>query len=384
MSTNNAITVLQVLPALGAGGVERTTLEIATALRGKGWGAQVASAGGPLVEPIRAMGGVCHTLPMGSKNPLVWTATAATLTAIIRSQDIDIVHVRSRAPAFPAGWAVKRAKRWGKDVKLVSTYHGIYNAKSNLKRRYNAVMTRADAVIANSEFTRDHIINEHGLSGDRIDVVPRGVELSRFPLDITLERISAMRAHWGVDDDARVLLLPGRLTRWKGQVEAIKAMGDINTLTLVIQGDAQGRDSYRVELQSLAKALPAGRVRFAGAHEDMAAAYAASFGVIIPSQDPEAFGRVTAEACAMGKPVIATAHGGAIEILDGGRLGLMAQPGSVESLAEQIATLAAMRPDQAKAFAEPAQARARSLYTTQAMCAATLAIYRRLVDKRDD
>lgn len=381
MTAPSPITVLQVLPALGSGGVERTTLEIATALRQRGWGAQVASRGGPLVAPIRDMGGVCHTLPMHSKNPLIWMASATALTAIIRDQNIDIVHVRSRAPAHPAGWAVKRARRWGSKVKLVSTYHGIYNARSNLKRRYNAVMTCADAVIANSEFTRDHIVSEHGLSPDSIDVVPRGVELSRFPLDVPRDRTDAIRTHWNVEAGERVLLLPGRLTRWKGQAEAIKAMADIDGLTLVIQGDAQGREGYRADLQSLADALPAGRVRFAYAHSDMAASYAASFGVIIPSQDPEAFGRVTAEACAMGQPVIATNHGGAVEILDGGTLGLMAEPGSVDSLAAQIKRLSAMSEAEATAFAQAAQARARSLYTTQAMCAATLDIYARLMER---
>ena len=374
--------VLQVLPALGSGGVERSTLEIASALRQAGHGAQIASSGGPLTQPIRNMGGVCHTLPMASKNPIVWRVTARALTAIIRDQKIDIVHVRSRAPAFPARWAVKRANKWGANVSFVTTYHGIYNANSSLKRRYNAVMTQADAVIANSSSTRDHIVKEHGLSQEAIDVIPRGVELSRFPLDISPNRIDTIRAHWGVEPHEKVLLLPGRLTRWKGQIEAIKAMKGIDNLTLVIQGDSQGREAYLSELKRLAAELPEGRVRFAAPHEDMAASYAASFGAMSASQEPEAFGRVTAEACAMGKPVIATAHGGSIEILDGGRLGLMVPPGNIEAMHDQIAVLAAMRPEQASTFAQPAQSRARSLFTTEAMCAATLAVYSRLLEAK--
>jgi len=375
--------ILQVLPALGSGGVERSTLEIATALRQAGHGAQVASAGGPLVDPIRAMGGICHTLPMASKNPLMWRVTAAALTAIIRDQNIDIVHVRSRAPAFPSRWAVKRAKRWGKTVPLVTTYHGIYNANSTLKRRYNAVMTQADAVIANSSFTRDHIVKEHGLPADAIDVIPRGVELARFPLNISQSRIDAIRTHWGVTPDERVLLLPGRITRWKGQLEAVQAMKNIENLTLVIQGDLQGRDGFMQNLREAASLLPAGKIKFAAPHDDMAASYKASFGVLSASQEPEAFGRITAEACAMGKPVIATAHGGSIEILDGGKLGLMVPPGNIEALNNQIVALADMRPEQAESFAKPAQARARSLFTTEAMRSATLALYSRLLERKN-
>lgn len=374
--------VLQVLPSLGSGGVERTTLEIAQALLAAGHGAQVASAGGPLVPVIRGAGGVCHTLPMASKNPFMWRLTAAAITAIIRDQNIDIVHVRSRAPAFPARWAVLRANKRGHEVKLVTTYHGIYSAKSNLKRKYNAVMTQADAVIANSDYTRDHIMSEHGLLSDAIDVIPRGVDLSRFPLDISTARIAAIRAHWGVSADERVLLLPGRLTRLKGHVEAIAAMAQIGDMTLVIQGDGGGRDSYVSELRALIATLPAGRARIVAGHEDMAASYAASFGVLTVSQKPESFGRVTAEACAMGRPVIATNHGGYVEILDGGKLGLIAEPASVSSLTAQIRTLAAMSADQATAFAAPAQARARSIYTLEAMCGATLDVYARLMAQK--
>jgi glycosyltransferase involved in cell wall biosynthesis len=322
---------------------------------------------------------------MHSKNPFMWRMTAMALAAIIRDQNIDIVHVRSRAPAFPARWAVLRANRRGRDVKLVTTYHGVYNAKSELKKKYNAVMTRGDAVIANSEYTRNHIVSEHGLPKDSIDAIPRGVDLTLFPLSVPPETIAQTRARWGVEDGARVLLLPGRLTRWKGQIDAIKAMKDINTLTLVIQGDAQGRDDYVAEMRALADNLPTGRVVFAAPHTDMAASYAASFGVIVPSNEPEAFGRVTAEASAMGKPVIAAAHGGAIEILDAytpeRALGLMATPGDIPSLSKQMKALAAMSDEDARNFAAPAMARARQYYTRKAMCEATLAVYERLLGK---
>lgn len=371
--------ILQVLPALGSGGVERTAVDVARALVAEGHVPHVASGGGPLVADIKAMGGVHHALPLASKNPFVWGQTAAELSRVIRAQDIDIVHARSRAPARPALWAARRT-----GVKFLTTYHGIYNANNSLKRRYNSVMTRGDVVIANSDYTKTHIIAEHGTDASKIVAIPRGVELSRFTLDIPSARIAAIRAHWGVDPDERVLLLPGRLTRWKGQDVAIKAMAGVRNLTLVIQGDAQGRDGYVSELNDLI-AKSGARIIIASPHNDMPAAYAASFAALSASTDPEAFGRVTAEACAMGIPVIATAHGGSLEILDGGAgnppLGLFVIPNDIESLNDQIQTLAALRPDQAKAFAQAAQARARSKFTNQAMCAATLDVYRALLSE---
>ena len=371
--------ILQVLPALGAGGVERTTVDIARALVAGGHAAHVASSGGALVSDIEANGGVHHTLALKSKNPLVWRKSARALQAIIAANKIDILHVRSRAPARPALWAARRS-----GVKFLTTYHGIYNAGSALKRRYNSVMARGDLVIANSEYTKAHIMAEHGTAADKIIAIARGVDLARFTLDIPLARIKAMRAHWGTKADERVLLLPGRLTRWKGQDVAIKAMSGIRDLTLVIQGDAQGREHYLAELKTLIARSNA-RIIIAPPHNDMPAAYAASFGALSASTDPEAFGRVTAEACAMGVPVIATSHGGSLEILDGGAgkppLGLFAAPGNAASLNEQIQTLAAMRPDQAKAFAKGAQARARSKFTNSAMCKATLDVYRALLSE---
>ena len=228
-------------------------------------------------------------------------------------------------------------------------------------------------------------MREHGLKKNAIDVIPRGVDLDAFPLTVAHDFIEAVRERWGVSETERVLLLPGRLTRWKGQADAIKAMEGVDDLTLVIQGDAQGREAYAKELRALAAKLPQGRVIFAGPDSGMAASYAASFGVMVPSNEPEAFGRVTAEAAAMGKPVIATNHGGSIEILDAyspkRALGLMAKPGDIKSLRKQIKKLAAMSDTEAAAFAAPATARVREIYTVKAMCASTLAVYARLTGK---
>lgn len=373
--------VLQIVPELGAGGVERTARDIARALIAAGHQAFAASAGGPLADEIAEMGGVHYTLPLASKNPFVWRQSAARLAEIIRDQKIDIVHARSRAPARPALWAARKT-----GAKFITTYHGIYNANGPLKRRYNSIMARGEVVIANSEYTKAHIIKEHGIAADKITAIARGVDLAAFPEQVSDPRKAALRAHWGASPNERVLLLPGRLTRWKGQIPAIRAMEGVKDLTLVVQGDAQGRCAYAAELSALMKTVEA-RILIAPPHNDMAAAYAASFGVLSASTDPEAFGRVTAEGCAMGKPVIATAHGGTLEILDvdpvTGRsaLGLLVVPGDIASLNAQITRLAAMSQAEADSFAAAAQRRARRLFTNSAMCAATLEVYRRVIDE---
>jgi len=166
----------------------------------------------------------------------------------------------------------------------------------------------------------------------------------------------------------------------KGHELAIAAMHDIQDLTLVIQGDVQGRENYKQALIHQAQALPDGRVKIVSAHDDMAAAYRAAFGVLSVSIKPESFGRVTAEACAMGVPVIASAHGGSIEITDNGKTALMCEPNDVASLHTQIKTLAAMRPGQAAEFAKAGQLRVRTLYTKRAMCDTTLRVYEKLLN----
>ena len=204
--------ILQVVPELNAGGVERTTIEVAQALNARGHTPHVVSAGGRLEDELRAAGGVLHRLRVGSKNPMSLRRNTKELIDIIKTNKIDIVHARSRAPAWPA-----RAAAQATNTPFVTTYHGIYNAKSGLKRRYNAIMAKADIVIANSEFTKKHIMAEHGTADENIVVIPRGVDMALFdPSKICATDIAQMRTKWGVVDGDKVVLLPGRLTRWKG------------------------------------------------------------------------------------------------------------------------------------------------------------------------
>jgi len=326
--------VLQIVPELNAGGVERTTLEIAEALSQAGHTPHVASKGGRLENALKACGTVLHTFDVGSKNPLHLRRNTKTLIDIIRSNKIDIVHARSRAPAWPAQAAAKAT-----GTHFVTTYHGIYNAKGRMKRRYNAIMAKGDIIIANSHFTKAHIIKEHGTDPNIITVIPRGVDLKHFDPDIVQKsEIKALRDAWDIAPDQILILLPGRLTRWKGQTTAIDALQYLpDHCVLVCLGDAQGRTDYVDSLWNQAKDLGVEtRLRLPGHSSNMPVALSCADMILSASTDPEAFGRIAIEAQAMQRPIIATALGGSLETIIDGQTGHLINPENPKALASAI------------------------------------------------
>ena len=365
--------VLQVVPELNAGGVEGTTLEMAEALIAEKHGAHVISAGGRMEDELIRMGGVLHKADIGSKNLLSIFRRIRLLRAIIHEHKIDIVHARSRAPAWPAYHAARI-----EGVPFVTTYHGIYNSRSALKTYYNSVMARGAHIIANSEFTKAHIIKTHGTSPDIITAIPRGVDMEKFdPAIISAKDILAQRNRWGIHPDQRVILLPGRLTRWKGPLIAVEALVNLpEDCILVLMGDAQGRDDFVKEIEDLAVELGVSeRVLMPGHSRDVPTALASAYVVISASTDPEAFGRVAAEAQAMRKPVVATAHGGALETVIDEETGYLVPPSDAEGLADGIR----------KALNWPsynglaARARIASQFSKQNLQAKTLHVYNDLL-----
>jgi len=330
------VKVLQVLPELNAGGVERTTLEIAEALRAKGHTPHVCSNGGRMEPDFEALGARLHILNIGSKNPLKLRGHTKKLIDLIKSENIDIVHARSRAPAWAAHAAAKATGR-----PFVTTYHGIYNARLGAKRRYNAIMTRGDLIIANSGFTKHHIVESHETNPDRIRVIPRGVDMTVFdPEKVTEKDIIEQRQNWNIEPEQKVLLLPGRLTRWKGQTVAIDALARLpKNWVLVMMGDPQGRQKYVAELITQARKLGlSDQIRLPGHSLDVPTALMAAHIVIAPSIEPEAFGRTVTEAQAMERPVIASAHGGPMETVIDGQTGILVEPKNDEELAKAITT----------------------------------------------
>ena len=222
--------VLQVIPSLISGGVERGTVEMAAALVAAGWTSYVASSGGPMEHQLARIGAQHITLPLASKNPLVIRRNARALKEIIRRHRIDIVHARSRAPAWSAWWAARATRR-----RFVTTFHNAYDTDLPLKRRYNSVMARGDRVIAISQFVGEHAAGTYGVGPDRLRVIPRGVDLAPFdPRRVRGERVAALARQWRVPDDVKIVMLPGRLTRWKGGLDLIEAIARLGRRDLCV------------------------------------------------------------------------------------------------------------------------------------------------------
>ncbi|MFZ1992250.1 MAG: glycosyltransferase family 4 protein [Alphaproteobacteria bacterium] len=384
------LTILQVIPALDAGGAERTTIDIAGAIAAAGGKALVASEGGRLEGELAAMGGELIRLPVASKNPLTILSNAGKLEKIIRERNVSVIHARSRAPAWSAFLAARATK-----IPFVTTYHGAYNAGNWFKEQYNGVMAAGAIVIANSEFTGAEIAKAYKIDKKRIAVIPRGTDFSAFDkAKITLERVLEMKTKWGLAGyRGPVILCPARLTRWKGQLVFIEALaqlkreGRLGDAMAVLAGDAQGRDAYVDEVK---RAIKAGdldnRVKIVGHIEEMPPAYAASSLVVSASTDPEAFGRVIVEASAMGLPVIATDHGGARETVitdpPDQITGWLTPPGDAKALADAIAAALALSPEERAALGARGQAYVRRRYSREAMCRATLQVYLRVIDRQ--
>lgn len=370
--------VMQIIPELETGGAEQGTVDVAIALKKYGWKPIVVSHGGAKVTDLQRARVEHVTLPVHSKNPVVIMRNAKRIERLVRADGVDIIHVRSRAPAWSALLAARRTGR-----PLVTTFHGTYNAGNRLKHLYNSAMVRGDRVIAISNFIADHIRERFHVDDGRLVTVPRGINLERFdPATVTAERMIKLSAEWRLPDGAAVVMLPGRLTRWKGHMVLLEALGEIgrDDVFTIIVGDDQGRTEYRDELEAKIKALKVGdRVRIVDSCQDMPAAYMLAGVVVSASTDPEAFGRVPVEAQAMGRPVVATRHGGARETVDDGKTGWLVRPGDPKALAWGIRVALQMSADERATMAEQARAWVTEKFAVDRMCADTLDVYRSLL-----
>lgn len=370
--------VLQVLPALDSGGVERGTLEIAAAIEQAGGRALVASAGGRMLGGLARTGAGHFTLPLASRDPWRIWRNAAALEELIVRERVDIVHARSRAPGWAAWLAARRA-----GVAFVTTYHGAYNENFPFKRRYNAVMARGRLVIAISGFIAELIQARHGVAPARIRMIPRGVDPAIFdPARVNGDRVPRLARAWRVEDGQKIILLPGRLTRWKGQTVLIHALSRLRDpdAVVVLAGSDQGRRGYSAELAALARRLGVEhRLRIVGNVDDMPAALKLSDIVVNASTDPEAFGRVVIEAQAMARPVVATDHGGAVETVIHGVTGWRVRPNDADELAGMLDAVLAQPLATRLTMGEQARAMVQARFTVKAMQDATLDVYRELL-----
>lgn len=373
--------VLQVLPALNDGGVERSTVELAKSLSADGVENWVASGGGRLADAITATGAVHVTMPVGAKSPLSVWRNAGRLSALVDDMGIDIIHARSRVPAWVGYLAARRSPR--RPI-FLTTFHGVYGHGSALKRWYNSVMLRGDVVIANSQFIADHLRTVYGVDASRIIVAPRGVDTDIFdPATIRDGDVALLRTEF--DAETRPLLVyVSRLSGWKGHeilVEALETLLDL-PWTMVFAG---GHDSENLR-QDLAARIASGpahdRIKLAGSRDDVATLLRAADLAFSVATSPEAFGRAAIEAGAMETPVIATAHGGSLETVRHGETGWLVPPRDPQALAAAIRT-ALGDPDGGRAIGRAARNHVLERFTTGMTLAAERSAYERVLADRE-
>lgn len=378
-------TILQIIPELDTGGAELSAVEIASAVAKGGGRALVLSEGGRLASRIDAAGGEFVPFSAATKNPIHMLWNAFRIRHIVAQEGVDLIHARSRAPAWSALLAARMS-----GTPFVTTYHGAYGERGRLKRLYNSVMARGDIVIANSRYTANLITLRYGTPAERIRVIYRGVDGTDFdPEAIASLRIDALRRQWGVAAGEPVILQAARLTGWKGQSVLIAAAsrlaseGRLGRGVVILAGDAQRRDDYRQRLgQQITEAGLGDRVRLVGHVDDMAAAFALARVAVVASTEPEAFGRAATESQVMGCPVVATAIGAPPETVrtgdtgpDGEATGWLVPPGDAERLAGVLAEALAMSGSDRLAMGRRARSHVLSTFPLEAMRRQTLAVY---------
>ena len=368
--------ILQILPSLVNGGVESETVDTVKAITDAGGKAYVASAGGLLVEKIIANGGVHIELPLKTKSPLSVYCNISKLQKIIRDHQIQLVHARSRAPAWSAYYASKR-----ENVPFVTTYHGAYGMKGWGKKKYNQVMLKGDRIMVPSQFITHHLKKNYFFDQRKLRTVPSGIDTTYFdPITISAKQAAIQKKDWGAPAGNTILLMPGRLSRIKGCDVAIEALAALKkrNVSLVFVG-AVG-NTYEQELATRAKELNLqDHVFFCPPSQNMPLTYAAADIIISASRKPESFGRTIVEAQAMGKPIIATKHGGAVELISHERTGWLIQPEEPQKLARTLKKMMELSPKALEDITTHARDVVTHTYTANIMGQKTIAVYRELL-----
>lgn len=374
--------IMQILPALKSGGVERGTVDIAKALKKEGFDPIVVSSGGLLVYQLKEAGIRHLELSVDSKNPLKILLNRSKLKKIIQENKVDVVHVRSRAPMWSAYPVCKKL-----GVKLVSTVHGTYGVKGPIKRRYNAAMLKADKIIVASAFIKNYLVENYHKKVkweflDKVDVIARGAELSVFDVEkVSQPRIIDLITKWNLPDDKKVIMLPARFTAWKGHEFLIDALAQVQgDFCCIFVGSDHGHEDYRKKIeQKVRKSGLQGKIKVVGVCKDMSAAYAIVNVVISASVRPEAFGRVAIESQAMKRVTIATNIGGSLETIIDGKTGFLADVKDSSHMAKLIDHALSMSDEEVMAIGVAARENIENNFSNQQMCDKTLDVYREVL-----
>ncbi len=375
-------TVIQLIPSMQSGGAERGTVEVAAGIVEAGGTALVISApGGRMIAELENAGARHIPLEVGKKSPLAVRANAKKVAAIAVQEKADLLHARSRIPA----WVANKASQIS-GIPYLATWHGIHHGGA-LKQRYNKSLILGERVIAVSHFTGRHIAETYGVGEDRLRVIPRGVDLSRYrPENVAGGRIIKLSEQWKVPDGVPVVLMPGRLTELKGHRVLIDAVDRIRAeigdwkFVVVIVGDDQGNSGYRASLEKEIEKRDLWNVMRMAPHcDDMAAAYKLADIVVVPSTSPEAFGRVPVEAQAMGAMVVAAGHGGLAETVIEGETGFLFTPGDAASLAKALQAALTIDLETRERLSSVASSRVHTEYDARLMVSRTLHVYEEIL-----
>ena len=387
--TNNKMTtklnVLQVIPKLGYGGAETGCYDIAHFLTENGCGSFLATSGGELLKFVKKDKVKLIRLPVHSKNPFLIFFNTLVLIIYIFLFKINIIHARSRAPAWSCYFASIVTRRV-----FVTTFHGTYNFNSNLKKFYNSIMLRAKLTIAGSNFIFSHInenYSEYLSKEKKLRVIFRGINVDYFnSKNISVLKQEKLKQEWGLSSNKFTILLPGRLTYWKGQEKFIEALNiliedfNITNFQAVILGSDQGRKVYSKKLINLVQRYSLNKkVKFIQQCNEMPLAYSLADVVVSASIEPEAFGRVSVEAQSMGKPIVASNIGGSKETIINKKTGFLYNYDDPRELAKILNTVIQLSPDELKLLGNEGRKNITKKFDVETMCQSNLKEYKRLI-----
>ena len=383
---SSKLKVLQVIPKLGFGGAETGCYDLAHYLHEQKCHSYIVTSGGKLLKYVNRKKVKIIRLPVHSKNPLLIFINALILTFIILFLNISIVHARSRAPAWSCLFATKITGR-----KFVTTFHGTYNFKSSIKKFYNSIMLRSDLVIAGSNFIFSHINDNYSKFLDpkkKFLVIFRGINTDYFDSSTTLESDEDnLLKKWEINRGKKLILMPGRLTSWKGQELFIEAINLVNkelgheAFYAVILGSDQGRKIYKKKLMRLVEQYRlSNQLRFVDECKKMPAAYKIANLVVSASIEPEAFGRVSVEAQSMEKPVIASNIGGSNETIIDNKTGILFESGKAESLSKKIIEVLQLDESTLKSMGNEGRKNVIKKFNIEKMCFSTYSEYKKLIN----
>ena len=378
--------VLQVIPKLGYGGAETGCYDLAHYLSENDCPSYIVTSGGELIKFINKKKVKLIKLPVQSKNPFLILFNAIALVFIILFHNISIVHARSRAPAWSCLLATKITRR-----KFVTTFHGTYNFKNLIKKFYNSIMVRSDLVIAGSNFVFSHVNESYSKFLNykkKFLVIFRGINVDYFdPSTILESEENQLLEDWNLSKDKKIILMPGRLTAWKGQELFIEALNLINkelgylSFYAVILGSDQGRDIYSKKIKRLAEQYRLTKqLKFIDHCKNMPLAYKISDIIVSASIEPEAFGRVAVEAQSMEKPIIASDIGGSNETIDNNKTGFLFESTNVESLSKKIMKVLNLDESTLKSMGIEGRKNVIKKFNVEKMCFSTYSEYKKLLN----